>query len=85
MRNKASLAGSEVPQGSVLGPINYICYILQIPHTHNITIAIFADAEEAIIQLHYTCNKIKNSTKKWRIKLNDQPTSTLQTKGKLTK
>lgn len=69
-----------VLQWSVLGPVLYLPYTADLPETHDITIATFAD-DTAILAcnkhptcvsqlLHEQLNKTENWLNRWKIKAN---------------
>src|SRR5262249_15494080 len=71
-----------VLQGSVLGPILYLLFIMDLPQTPNVITATFADDTansasaktdaQSTALLQRSNDNIESWTKKWRIKLNDQ-------------
>eukprot|EP00794_Sanderia_malayensis_P011225 gene11225-12404_t len=70
---------SGVPQGSVLGPTLFVCYINDLPEVIHTTVKIFADdtkvftdvsTEGGIIELQEDIQRLQDWAKKWQLTYN---------------
>lgn len=64
---------AEVPQGSVLGPVLYLLYTVDLPTHHRVTVGPFADDTAVLASniLQTSLYKIEKWLRTWRIKVNE--------------
>ena len=79
--------GSGVPQGSVLGPTLFLCYINDLPHTIRSHIKLFADDTKVYRKIEdvFDCqdllkdlNSLNNWSQQWKLAFHPQKSSVLR-------